>query len=377
LTYPTKESIDTLTTLSSTQKDCRAVIEGKIEEKQRKIEKRKDKTKENLLGHYKNMAEEWNKILLEIDANPRVAERLVKIAEQKRKNFEAQIAKEKKEVLEQANRFIQSISARHTSCLKKLGNVINNENIAEDLSNASKEIEWQKRQTVMENTRRILTKSIMESEGGNQLNDAKEIVPWKVTSSVNYISAVNYLRFATSGLLKEMAEKDGDESAKQTLLKAKEIMDQNEMFRQLIGKEFLDKNNKKLLGWLWAAIEKRKQNDSMGITDVLKKRREEEAQKIEERKKKKEIFEKATSDLVARGGFRIRVPVYDTMRGKRVFIRDEDGAVLLQKMRTKEGSEYWKVAEILGETANKFLKVGSASPLDMKSFPEWLRKSAI
>jgi len=48
--------------------------------------------------------------------------------------------------------------------------------------------------------------------------------------------------------------------------------------------------------------------------------------------------------------------------------------VRLERRKSKRGNDFWQVVEVYGTTNG--LKVGDASPLDMRSFPEWLRRSA-
>ena len=46
----------------------------------------------------------------------------------------------------------------------------------------------------------------------------------------------------------------------------------------------------------------------------------------------------------------------------------------LEKVKAKSGNEVWKVVEV--SSAIHGLKVGDTSPLDMRSFPNWLREAA-
>jgi hypothetical protein len=121
------------------------------------------------------------------------------------------------------------------------------------------------------------------------------------------------------------------------------------------------------LGLFWAAFETRNKNDKEGITAARKKEREEAA-------KREAAFKKSAEEIIKRGGFVVEVPIVKEIRGKKEIVGKEKGVVRLEKEKSKKGNEYWKVAEVFGAT--NVLKVGDASPLDMRAFPQWLRESA-
>ncbi len=89
--------------------------------------------------------------------------------------------------------------------------------------------------------------------------------------------------------------------------------------------------------------------------------------------KQKEIFEKESQAIIERGGSIVKVPIIEKVRGKNIVVGKEKGIVRLEKAMSKKGNEYWKVVEVYGATNG--LKVGDNSPLDMRSFPVWLRES--
>lgn len=72
----------------------------------------------------------------------------------------------------------------------------------------------------------------------------------------------------------------------------------------------------------------------------------------------------------------VEVPITKIVQGKKKVVDTQKGVVRLEKGKSPKGNEYWRVAEIFNVNVTSGLKVGNTSPLDMSSFPQWLRESA-
>jgi hypothetical protein len=381
LDYPPADAKAELEKLSGVRNAFREKLEGQIEERQQEIAARREGVKNRVLEHYGTRVEELERTIAEIESNPRVMERLREIAEKEmqavfakreaeKKAFEAKIEQERKAAIQEASHYIQSLGARHSNAFKRLGELLSNEKIADELVMVLGEEDVRKQQGAFDRVRSRLMNAIIDGEGSKQLKDPKEIVPWKVAqTSIQYREAIDFLRFHETEKALRTAAKAGDTQAQKLLKQRKQVINGNEVIRRLVGPQWVTdrKTNERRMGAFWAGFETRKKNDKEGITAARKKEREEAA-------KREAAFRKSTEKMIKRGGFVVEVPVVKEVRGKKEVVGKEKGAILLEKGKSKKGNEYWKVAEIFG--AINGLKVGDVSPLNMRSFPQWLRESA-
>ena len=370
LAYPTADAVAELERLAQIRNSFREKLESQIEEKQQELSERREDVKSKVLGHYARRVEELEKVIAEIEANPRVVERLHAMAEQERKEFEEKIEREQKELLTAATRFIQSLSARHANSFNRLSEITGNEKIAEDLLKALKEEDERKQQSAFDRVRSRVIKSIIEGEGKQQLKEPKEIVPWEVRpTSIPYVGAINTLRYRGTTEALQAAADAGSEQAKRLLEQRRQILAENEILSKLVGRKWITdrKTGEKRLGEFWSAFETRKANDKKGITEARRKERKEAAERKAE-------FQRAAAEIIERGGFVVEAPVVRQIKDRLQVVGKGKGAVRLEKVKSKKGNEYWKVVEVLGVTSG--LNVGAASPLNMRSFPQWLRDSA-
>jgi hypothetical protein len=381
LDYPSADAKAELEKLSEVRNTFREKLESQIEERQQEIATWREEVKNKVLEHYSARVEELERTIVEIESNPRVMERLQTIAEKEmqaifakreaeKKAFEAKVEQDRKATIQEANRYIQSLSARHGNAFKRLGELLGNEKIANELVAVLSEEDARKQQGAFDRTRSRLMTTIIDGEGEKQLKDPKEIVPWKVAqASIQYREAIDFLRFHETKKALRAAADAGDKQAQKLLEQRDQIINGNEAIYKLVGPQWVmdRKTNERRMSAFWAAFETRKKNDKEGITATRKKEREEAA-------KREAAFKKATEEIVKRGGFVVEVPIIKEVRGKREVIGKEKGAVRLEKGKSKKGNEFWKVVETFGATNG--LKVGDVSPLDMRSFPQWLRESA-
>ncbi len=381
LDYPSVYAKTVLEELSEVRNAFREKLENQIEERQQEIAARREEVKNKILEHYSTRAEELEQMVVEIESNPHVVERLQTMAEKEmqalfakreaeKKAFEAKIEQERKAVIQEAARYIQSLSARHDNAFKRLGELLGNEKIADELIAVLGEKDARKQRDVFNSTRSRLINAIIDGEGEKQLKDPKEIVPWKVApTSIPYRDAIDFLRFHETGKALQAAAEAGNKQAQKLLEQRDKIINGNEVIRRLVGPQWVTdrKTNKRQMSAFWAAFETRKKNDKEGITAARKKEREEAA-------KREAAFKEATEEIIKRGGFVVEVPVIKEIQGKRVVVGKEKGAVRLEKGKSKKGNEFWKVVETFGATNG--LKVGDVSPLNMRSFPQWLREVA-
>ncbi len=381
LDYPSADAKAELEKLSEVRNAFREKLESQIEERQQEIAARREEVKNKVLEHYGARVEELERTIAEIESNPRVMERLQIIAEKEmqavfakreaeKKAFEAKIEQDRKAIIQEANRCIQSLSARHSNAFKRLGELLGNEKIADELFSVLGKENARKQQSAFDRVRSRLINAIIDGEGEKQLKDPKEIVPWKVAqTSIRYVDAINFLRFHETEKALRAAADAGDKQAQKLLEQRDQIIKGNEVIRRLVGPQWITdrKTNERRMSAFWAAFETRKKNDKEGITAARKKEREEAA-------KREAAFKKATEEIIKRGGFVVEAPVIKEVRGKKEVVGKQKVAVRLEKGKSKKGNEFWKVVEVFGATNG--LKVGDASPLDMRSFPQWFRESA-
>ncbi len=381
LDYPSADAKAELEKLSEVRNAFREKLESQIEERQQEIAMRCDELKNKVFEHYRARAEELERTIAEIESNRRVVERLQVMAkkemqdvftkrEAEKKAFEAKIEQERKAFIKEATRYVQSLGARHRNAFKRLGELLDNEKITDELMALLDEEDVRKQQSAFDRARSRLINAIIDGEGERQLKDPKEIVPWKVAPTcVRYREAIDFLRFCETKEALGRVAGAGDKQAQKLLEQRDQIIRENEVIRRLVGPQWVTdrKTGKKRMTAFWAAFETRKKNDKEGITAARKKEREEAA-------KREAAFKKESKEIIKRGGFVIEAPIIKEIRGERVVVVKEKGAVRLEKRKSKKGNEYWEVVEICGATPQ--LKVGSVSPLDMRSFPQWLRESA-
>jgi hypothetical protein len=382
LDYPSADAKAELEKLSGVRNAFREKLESQIAERQQEIAVRREEVKNKVLEHYAKRTAELERAIAEIESNPRVIERLQTMAEKEMKEFfarrekekqeaEARIESERKKIIQEATRYIQSLGARHANAFKRLGEILGNEKIADELTAALGEEDARKQQSAFDRVRNRLMTAIIEGEGEKQLKDPKEIVPWDVRpTTLPYYEILNSLKDGSHEIkvLKSAAD-DGNAEAARLLEQREQILKADTALFRLVGKKWITdkKTGEKHMGVFWAAFETRKKNDKEGITAARKKEREEAA-------KREAAFKKSAEEIIKRGGFVVEVPIVKEIRGKKEIVGKEKGVVRLEKEKSKKGNEYWKVAEVFGAT--NVLKVGDASPLDMRAFPQWLRESA-
>ncbi|HLD69249.1 MAG TPA: hypothetical protein VJA17_00630, partial [Candidatus Omnitrophota bacterium] len=370
LDFPSADAKAELEKLSGVRSAFRERIESQITEQQQEITTRREEVKNKVLEHYAKRAEDLERVIAEIESNPGVIERLQAMAEQERKAFQVKIEQERKRIVQEAARYIQSLGVRHANAFKRLGDLTGNEKITDELMQTLDEGDERKQQGALDKVRSRLINAVIDGEGEKQLKDPKEIVPWKVMpTSIQYGDAMNFLRFHETEKALQAAAEAGNEQAKKLLEQRDRIINGNEIIRRLVGPQWITdrKINERRMGAFWATFETRKKNDKEGITAARKKEREGAA-------KREAAFKKETEEIIKRGGFVVEAPIVKEVRGKREVVGKQKGAVRLEKGKSPKGNEFWKVAEIFGATNG--LKVGDVSPLHMRSFPQWLSESA-
>jgi len=376
LKNPSTDAVAELERLSQIRISIRENLESQIEEKQQDLSEHLEKIKNRMFDNYAKRVEKMEKAFEEIvEGNPRIGERLEAMARNEMKEKEEEIEQERKKLLAETSRLVQSLGAKNNNAFKRLAEITNNEDISQFLIEALEEEDPRKQQGSFDRERSHLIKSIIEGEDEQQLKDSKEVVPWEVyPTSIRYIDAIKTLQYGNFPKALRVMAKNGDEQAKRLLEQTKQIITENEALRKLLGKRLITdkKTNEKHLGTFWSAFEIRKANDESGLTKARKKERE-------EAKKKEQEFQKISAEIIKRGGFPVKIPIKEKSKrgqGRPKTIGSKKGVVRLEKVKSKKGeNEYhWKVVEFTGATNE--LGVGTTSPLDMRSFPEWLSRSA-
>lgn len=339
----------------------RGAIGGKIEsvinEKREKMETRRNAVVNNILSHYGKRIHELERTIAEIESNPKIIERIKQKTEIEKRIFEEKMETERKEIVQQAIPCIQSLGARNENAFKRIGEILENEKIAEELMSVIGDEDKKKRQAIFDKTRSRLINSIIDGDGEKQIKNSSEIAPWKMVSSIQYKPALDFLRSGEVEKALESAAESGNDHAKKLLEQRIRIFNGNQAIKLLVGPQWIagKKDGEKRLGMFWDAFETRAKNDKQGITEKNRKAREESEKRDAE-------LSKLIADVVDRGGFAAEAA------GKKKC------AVRLEKEISSKNIEGWRVVEICGNISG--LKVGDFSPLSMSAFPSWLVKSA-
>ncbi len=352
-----KEIDDTAAAQREKLLGMKKAINEKLEEKiiatQEENAARIEKAKNDIFKDYAVRVGILDNLIAEIEANPKVIAQLYETAKSEMDAQKKEIQEKQAERLREYERVMQSLDAKHQNAFANINKAFGGEDvdIADELSKAMDEKKPQKKWDTFNTVRRHLIKSIIEGEGEEQIKEPKEIIPWLMkATSVKYFDAINMIASApVQKELEELAASDNERAAR-LLDKSKKIIRENEMFRMLIGKKkIIDKKTKKeRLGDVWAAFEKRKDDDA---------------------------FKEAAAEVLEKGGFVVDVPIYKKVKGKNVEAGKKKGAVLVEKTKSKKGSEVWKIVAVAGAAQEK-VKVGQTAPLDMSSFPHWLKEGA-
>ena len=384
LEYPSAQAQAQSERLSQIRNNLREKLESQIRQQQEEIATRRESVKNKILEHYAKRTQELQKRLTEIESNPAVLERLQAIAEKEKREFEAKMEQERQALIKEVERYVQSLSARQANAFERLSELTDNKEIIQELTNAWEEKDARKRQSIFDKVRTRLIKAIIDGEGEQQLKEPKEIVPWKVSSSIRYGDAINFLQSTATEKSLQDAALAGNKQAQKLLEQCKQIIRNNNIIRKLVGPQWISdpKTNEKRMGIFWAAFETRKKNDEQGITAARKQEREKREAEIKR-------YEQEARALEAKGGIMYKVPVYDE-KGNELFWAWT--AFRLEKFTEKIGEntrrgrrrinknlpleiERWKVVEVAG--APNGMKVGDSDDLTMSTrFPKEAREAA-
>jgi hypothetical protein len=367
--------------------EMRIVFQGelkdRLDERHEEIAARREETKNNVLEHYSARAKELEGIIAAIESNPDVVARLYAIAEAEMRVFfekrnaekrasEEKIEQEKKAALHEAMRAVQSLGARQANAFKRLGEILGNEHVANELLEAFGEEDERKRQSAFDRVRGLMRVAVIDGEGERQLKDPSEVVPWENrATSLPYHETLRELRSLMKNILRPLAEV-GDERAQKLLEQAEEIDRWDRVLLELFGRKWTTdhKTNERRLGAFYRNFETRKENDKKGITEERKRAREDAARREAE-------FKENAKEIIERGGFVVMAPMIEKVRGKNVETGTQKCAVRLEKVgpKKKGGKDMWKIVEMFPLEVPG-LWVGKSSPLNMKQFPEWFLKEA-
>ena len=366
LDQPTAHSAAEFKRLSRLRKSFRKQLEGQLKAKRREVSDRRAEVENKVLGHYSKRTGPLESAIAEIEADPRVSERLKALEEEEKRKLE----EEAKQFMLGVGQSAESLGTRHEKVFERLAEITGNENIVQDLLSALLKERGQKQQSVFNGVRNRLIESIIDGDGKGRLKGAGEVVPWAGRSSNNpYIDTMNDLRYCGTRERLEAIAADGNTEAARLLRDCKQLADENAILRRLVGRKHIEdrETGKKLLGPFWAAFETRRQNDKDGTTAARKKKREETAKAEAEDRK-------LAAQILKRGGFVVTAPVMKCINGKQRCLGMKESAIRLERVKSKKNNEMWRVAEVSG--AARSLEVGSTSPLNMSSFPSWLKEAA-
>ena len=281
--YPSIEVKDRLNILVETRNNLNDQIDSQIKQKQEETEARREEVRNKVVETYSQKIEVLEKSLKEIESDPRVAERVKNMKDLDRKKLEIKLAEERQKIILEASRFIQSLTARNENSIKRIGEIIGDKNVENFFNlNDDKEIREEANKI-----RSAIISSIIEGEGERQLKEPREIVPWKIPSSVDYIQAIHFLNTTETKIALLTESEFGDKKAEKLLEQREKILNHQAIIKHLVGPQW-EKNSKNapVLGTFWAAFDTRKNNDLKGITEARKKDKIEAQNRLLEKNQK-------------------------------------------------------------------------------------------
>jgi hypothetical protein len=258
-----------------------------------------------------------------------------------------------KELVTEASQAIQSLLYRLGAARERLFRLVNDPLFSSPFDALPKmRSEEEKRDTIRE-LRKKLSQATLEAEEESALKSPNEILPWAAASKISFFPAIK--RLESTEVRRALARADARDGSAWTEQR-RTVLELNEAFRMVIGKRWIiDTSGQKRNGFLWEVFEQRKKEDESGLTE--KKREQRWAEKAKEAE-----FLAGAKPLLERGGFMVNVS------GKK-------GVVLLAAEKSQDGlRDIWRVKDVYGATNG--VRVGSASPYDMRAFPSWLGEGA-
>ncbi len=357
---PDDESISGLTNASNLRDKCQLEIEENLREKREEIEEKRERVKKKVIERHEKRIRKLQERIDEIIENPFVSDRMRREEEEEREEAKREREEYEREIIEGMKRSIQSLKARHENSFSEIETFTGIDGVADLLRNG---LEDENKKQIIQKIRDRLRNAIIDKDDDEQLKDPGKVVPWKVHSSpYQYTDEVR--RLSSSGEMRVLREMSGSGNgeAQKLLEEAERIIAQNSILREIIGAmSFTDGEGKKRMSLFWSAFKERKGNDKDGTTERNKKERK-------ERERKKAEFKEKAEEMIGKGGFEVRVPIYG--KGGKV-LRTERAVLIVKKGESKAGDrKIWKVVEALGPEGATRLKNNQNA---IESFPEWLQ----
>ena len=252
---PSEEILARLAQLLERRAPVREWLEGKVQDRKEALAQRREDVRAKLEAFYIRRINELTAAVVEIEANPRVQDRLDKEAEVAVAELKAQ----RQEVIREVTRYVASLSARHGRAFNRLTQIAG-EAAVTSLMDIPQQRDSRTRTRIVGEVREAIMDGILKETGDKQVREPKEIVPWAArTSSIDYFGALEFLR--TSKRMDELKRMPGaEEQQAQRLLEDRDrILLENEVLRSLFGSKWrVDaKTKKKTLAPFWAAFDRR------------------------------------------------------------------------------------------------------------------------
>lgn len=255
----TGQIFDRLTQLLERRAAVRDWLEGQVQARKDALAERREAVRAKLEEFYVRRINELTVAIDEIEANPRVQERL----EQEAEAAIAELKERRQEIITEAMRYVASLSARHERAFARLTELIGAKAVR-SLMDLPKQRDPKTKARITREAQEPIMESILNGEGDAQLRDPKEIVPWVArTASIDYFGAINFLR--AEERMEALRKMPGAEAEPaQKLLKDRaRILNENAVLRFLIGSKWhVDpRTKKKILSRFWAAFDERRAAD--------------------------------------------------------------------------------------------------------------------
>lgn len=367
---PTLELSAQLEALSEQKNMAREVIEDKIAEKQEEIEIRRNEVRERVVEHYSKRIIQLEQRLAEIESNPQVFEKVQKIHEEEQRQLELEQEELHKEIFKYSDRGIRSLFDRYNNALSKIETVLGDKSIIDRLIESRDSGNQQETRQLFDSVRQQLVRAVREGEGEQQITKPQEVVPWAVNITIfKHNDVFNYVTSEESKKVLQSEADAGNQKAKTLLEQLSLIEEHNEILKILIQSKW-NKRNPEQMNDFWRAFIEREKDDQSGLTERRKKEKEEkEIERAE--------FLQSAQEIIDRGGFLVKVPVFKEAFGKKSeVVGHRDEAILLEKFVSTKGNECWKVVDGLGEESESLARAGRTANLQMSQFPAWLKKAA-
>lgn len=316
---------------------------------------------------YKDWIAELEKMLDDVQKNPRVIDTLAKREKTAREAKNAGRAKELERTFATMRAEMKSLSMRHDNAFARLAAVTKTPDARKVLSDAFRSGDERLQKKLVGELQAKLRDAIVNGTGEGTLKSTSEVVPWENRSAINYADAITLLKRPIADEALRAGREAGSKVADLLTAERPALLAENAALLALFGPA-RSKNGDPTF---WDLIPNR---DRIRAGEAAKAKAD--AERTESTRRRNAEFQAKAREFVARGGFAVTATLYREEHGRRALVGEARGFVALEKIRRPDGQACWKVKETLNLPENAELPVGTTfKNLTMLDAKPWLRKA--